>query len=114
MNRKKPAGRCFSGVSPAWKGGGQGWRAPLAAPGGADLGAWIVNERARRTRGRGSGKCCGNEKGRDAGHRGLYGRVLETDQPILLNSDIDCICEKIVCAACSAVLCNWYWLRASA
>ncbi|WP_206733972.1 hypothetical protein, partial [Stenotrophomonas sp. MA5] len=29
-------------------------RAPLAAPGGADLGARVVNERARRTRGRGS------------------------------------------------------------
>ncbi len=35
-------------------------------------------------------------------------------QRILLNNDIDCICEKIVCAACSAVLCSWYWLNASA
>lgn len=55
-----------------------------------------------------------NEKGRDAGHRGLSGLTGKSGQPILLNNDIDCICEKIVCAACSAVLCNWYWLSASA
>ena len=55
-----------------------------------------------------------NEKGRDAGHRGLSGVTQEMRQRILLNNDIDCICEKIVCAACSAVLCNWYWLSASA
>ncbi len=36
------------------------------------------------------------------------------NQPILLNSDIDCICENSVCAACSAVLSSWYWLSASA
>jgi len=55
-----------------------------------------------------------NEKGRDAGHRGLSGLRWESCQPILLNNDIDCICEKIVWAACSAVLCSWYWLSASA
>ncbi len=55
-----------------------------------------------------------NEKGRDAGHRGLSGLRWESCQPILLNNDIDCICEKIVCAACNAVLCSWYWLSASA
>lgn len=36
------------------------------------------------------------------------------NQRILLNSDIDCICENSVCAACSAVLSSWYWLNASA
>jgi hypothetical protein len=36
------------------------------------------------------------------------------NQRILLNSDIDCICENSVCAACNAVLSSWYWLNASA
>ena len=36
------------------------------------------------------------------------------NQRILLYSDIDCICENSVCAACNAVLSSWYWLNASA
>ncbi len=36
------------------------------------------------------------------------------DQRIMLNSDMDCICVKRVCAACRAALSSLYWPMASA
>lgn len=57
-----------------------------------------------------------NEKGRDAQSIAAFRptRVVGGGQRIVLNSDIDCICENRVWAACRAVFSSWYWLSASA